>query len=491
MAVRVALGATRTRIVRQLLTESVLLGVLGGVAGLLLTLWVSDLVPTLKPKTSIPLVLEAQVNGRVLLFTLFISILSGVIFGLVPALRASRKDLAEVMKGEGAVISGGRKMGLRGAIVVGQVALSVILLSIAGLFAHSLLLMRDADPGIEPKHLMLASLDPKTQGYDLARRRALYSQLAQRVGALPGVQRVSFGHPIPLDYTAELVDVIVDGETTGLLMSEVDADYFATAGTALVAGRSFTSDEINRTARLVVLNETAAAQLFHGANAVGKTLHIEAWGPEEIEVIGIARNGQYRMIGEAPRPYLYAPLFSNGGLETTMLVRTENPEALTGAVTAELRALDQTLPLFEVKTMQMHLARALFPIRIAAVLVVTLGVLALTLAAVGLYGVMAYSVAHRTREIGVRMALGARRADVLWLVMRQGARMSLLGLGIGLAAALLLSRLIGDLLYGITPTDPLTYGAVSLVLLLVSILASFVPANKATALAPMVALRHD
>lgn len=492
IAVRVALGATGGRVVRLLLTESVVLGLLGGGAGLLLTLWVADLLPWLKPPTSIPLMIEAPINGRVLAFTLAVSVVSGVVFGLAPALRAARQDLAEVMKGEGAVVSGGRKLGLRGAIVVGQIALSVVLLVTAALLGRSLLAVRDVDPGIEPEKLLLASLDPKSQGYDAERTRVLYGQLAQRVGALPGVRGVSFAHPVPLDFTAGLADVVVDGKSNGLLVSEVDAAYFTTAGTPIVAGRSFGPDEIGKAPRAVILNQTAAAQLFPGQDAIGKTVRVEAWSKDPLEVVGIAKDGKYRLLGEAPRPYLFAPLFASGALDATMLVRTEgDPGALAGPARAELRALDQGLPMFEVKTMQMHLARALFPIRVAAVIVATLGGLALLLAALGLYGVMSYSVAQRTREIGVRMALGAPPEAILRLVLAQAARTAAIGLVIGLAAAGLLAQLIGDLLYGVSPLDPATYAGVSALLLAVALLASFVPARRATKLAPMVALRYD
>jgi macrolide transport system ATP-binding/permease protein len=501
VAVRLALGASRARLVRQLLTESVLLSALGGACGLLLAFWMIDLAVGLKPPIDFPLALDLTVDWRVFSFALAVSLLTGVVFGIIPALQATKPDLVPALK-DATAQAGGRRSRLRGALVVAQIALSLVLLVAAGLVLRALRHVQTTSPGFDPENRLMMSVDLGLQGYDEARGREFYRQLAERVRALPGVRSVALTDNAPLSINYNSTDVHVEGQPPArganvptAMNSTVSPDYFETMGVPLVSGRAFGEGDREGAPRVLVVNETFARRFFPGADpsaeALGKRVGFSANGPRW-EIVGVARDGKYFSIGEAPRPFVYLPLLQDYASRATLVVRASaNPEALIGPVREEARRLDPHLPVFEVKTLNEHMRLSLFPARVAAALLGGFGLLALLLAAVGVYGVMSYAVARRAREFGIRLALGAQARDVLRLALRGGLLMTLAGVLVGFAAALAVTRLLAGVLYGVSATDPLTFAAVALLLTGVALLACYVPARRATKVDPMVALRYE
>jgi predicted permease len=499
MAVRLALGASRWRIVRQMLTESILLSLLGGSLGLLLALWLADELLTFDALAAFS-ALALSLDWRVLGFTLLVSLLTGVLFGLVPALQASRPDLAHPLKSTESVNYVSRRFGLRNLLVVFQIALSLVLLAGAGLFLRSLQRAYAADFGFDTNQSLLASVDMARQGYSEAQARGFYSQLVERVETLPGVRAVTLAQYIPVSADGSRTTITIDGyspqpgEDLELNLNVVDSKYFGALGIPILAGRSFSEQDTGASSKVIVINEAMARRFWPGNSTqevVGKRINFGRT-QGDCEVIGVVKTGRYRDLREAPLSYMYLPLSQSYRSRVTLFVRTASDAALLApALRAEVQELDKALALFDVKTLDEHLGRALAQERTNAWLIGGFAVLALALAAVGLYGVMSYTVTQRTRDIGIRMALGARPRDVLTLVLGQGMLVTLTGLVIGLGGALALTRVVERLLYNVSVTDPATFAAIVLLLSGVSMLACYLPARRAAKVDPMIALRYE
>ncbi|HEX8722317.1 MAG TPA: ABC transporter permease [Pyrinomonadaceae bacterium] len=503
MALRVALGASRWRLVRQLLTESLLLALAGGAAGLLLAAWLLDLVAAYRPPIDVPVWIEAGVDWRVLAFALGASLLTTLLFGLAPALQATRTDLVPALKDAGRG-DGRTRSRLRGALVVAQVTLSLVLLVAAGLTLRALARLQTASPGFEVEGGLVASFDLGLQGYDEARGREFGRRLVERVRAMPGVRAASLTDlfPLSLNYTSN--SVYVEGRPGArganvpiAMASSVEPSYFDAMGIPVVAGRPFGERDDERAPRVVVVNETFARRFFPGAEpareAVGKRIGFKGDQGPWAEIVGVAKDGKYWTIGEAPELFVYSPLAQRYTSTATLVVRAAggDPRALVPALRAEARALDAALPLYDVKTFEEHMGVSLFPARVAAALLGGFGLLALVLAGTGIYGVVSYAAAQRTREIGIRMALGAQRGDVLRLVAGRGMLLVGAGVALGLAGALALTRFMEGVLYGVSATDPFTFALVVALLLGVALVACLLPARRATKVDPMVALRYE
>jgi predicted permease len=500
IAIRLSIGAGRRRIIRQLLTESVLLAVAGGFVGVLLAGWIIDLIIGLKPPIDIPVTIELHVDWRVMVFSMVVSVLTGVLFGLVPALQATKTDLVSSLK-DVASQSGVRRSWLRSSLVVAQIAVSLLLLVAAGLTLRALQQLRTMNPGFNPQNALMMSFDLSLQGYKTDDGEQFRKQLFRRVGSLPGVQSVSVTDFMPLAMNYNSTGVLVEGQpqergvnAPTAMNADVGLKYFETIGTPLLAGRELNEQDQEGKTRSVVVNETFARKFFPGANpienALGKRFRTS---PESQpwQIVGVAKDGKYWTIGEEPRPFAWFPLGNQLAFNTMLVRTTARPETLIPAIRNEIRAMDPNLPVTDVKTLTEHMNLSLFPARAVAALLAAFGLLALTLAAIGIYGVMAYSVAQRTREVGIRMALGAQRGDILRMMLRQGMALAAIGMGTGLAVAFVLTRLMANLLYGVSATDAVAFAGVSLALGLVVLAACFIPANKAAKVDPMVALRYE
>jgi len=496
-AVRQALGATRPRLVRQWLTESVLLGIAGGSLGLLLALWANQLLISYLQTTPLAS-LDLGLDWRVLVFTLGVSVTTGIVFGLAPALQASRLDIVVALKSEDAQRAGSRRSRLRSAFVTAQVTLSVVLLVGAGLFIRSLQTANTIDPGFRVDRALTVPINLGLLRYKETEGVDFYRNLLARVEAQPGVARASFVRFAQLGFSYAQFQVFKEGspDKTGEGMSTgfnvVGPNYFKTMETPLLRGRDFADTDRKGAPGVVVLNETLAATLWPGEDALGK--HVSVSGPEGpfLEVVGVARDGKYRSLGETPHPYIYQPLLQSYDPNMTLIVRTTGePQSVAPAVREQIRTLDANLPIADVKTLRDQLDLSLFPSRVAAWTLGGFGVLALLLAAIGIYGVVSYSVAQRTREIGVRMALGAKEKDVLRLVLGEGLFVIAVGLGLGLLLAAAATRVIAGFLYGVGATDPVTFAGVPLLLGFIALGASYIPARRAAKVDPLVALRYE
>jgi predicted permease len=497
-AIRQALGASRPRLVRQWLTESILLGVIGGGLGLLLALWSNQLLISYLQGTPLAS-LDIGLDYRVLGFALAVSVATGIIFGLAPALQSSRLDLVMALKSDDAFQSTGRRSRLRAVFVTAQVTLSVVLLVGAGLFIRSLQSANAIDPGFRVDRALLVPVNLGLLRYKETEGVKFYNDLLRRVEAQPGVERASLVRFSQLGFSYAQFQVFAEGkgaadgdEGTSVGFNVVGPNFFKTMETPLVRGREFTEADRKGAPGIVVLNETLAAMLWPGQDALGKRVSLEGPKGPFLEVVGVARDSKYRSLGETPRPYVYHPVLQSYDPKMTLVVRTKGePQSVAGAVREQIRALDPNLPVADVKTLRDQLDLSLFPSRVAAWTLGGFGVLALLLAAIGLYGVVAYSVAQRTREIGVRMALGAKEKDVLRLVLGEGLFVIGIGLVIGLLLAFAATRVIAGFLYGVGATDALTFAGVPLLLGLVAVVASYIPARRATKVDPLVALRYE
>jgi macrolide transport system ATP-binding/permease protein len=495
IGIRQALGASRARIIQQLLTESLLLSLLGALAGLLVAAWARDALIKLSSATPVA-AFDLSLDYRVLAFTFSASLLAGVVFGLAPALQASKPDLIPALKNEAAG-KGYRRSRLRSAFVVSQMALSVVLLIGSGLFIRSLQNARTIDPGFKVEGALLATLDPGLLRYSKEQGREFFRQAVERVEALPGVERASLMRIVPLGLSFAQQDVFAEKRNGS--RSEVTAGfntvgprYFQTMEIRIARGREFTSQDRAGAQPVVMINETLAHRLWPGEDPIGKRLRVGGESEPEAEVIGLAGDGKYATLGENARPYVYQPLLQSYASKMTLVVRTTGtPEALSAAVRERIQSLDPNLPVSQITTLSEQLAFALFPARLGAALLGAFGLLALGLAATGIYGVIAYSVSQRTQEFGIRIALGADGADVRRLVLREGLKVVLIGVTVGLALSLAVTRLIAGFLYGVGANDPLTFVGAPALLTVVALLACYLPARRATKVDPMVALRCE
>ncbi len=502
IAVRSALGATRARLLRQMLTESALIALLAGTLGFLLSLWATPLLWSLKP-TSLPIALNVSVDMRVLVFTLVASMLTAIAFGLAPALRQSRAGEASALKDDAAG-AGQTRSRLRNALVVAQVTACAFLLVGASLCVRSLVNASSIDPGFDTHHAIAASMNVQPFGYDEARGRTYYRQLIDRVRELPGVRAAAYADHLPLGSVTRMEPIAPDGVTVDDLpaadprrpafdMAVVSPGYFEAMGTPLLEGRGFTDADGERAAPVVVVNEEMARRFWPHDTAVGRfvTLGGSKQSTVRAQVIGVVKTGRYGSLGEDPKPFFYRSLLQNYEPNVQLIVRTEGDQPILGALRDQVRALDPRLALIGAETLEHHMQLPLFPARAAGFFLGLFGILALTLAIVGLYGVIAYAVSQRVREIGVRMALGARPQDVVRLVVGHGLRLTMTGLALGLLLAAVGMRVLSSVLYGISATDPLSYVAVIAVLTGAAAAASYMPARWATRVDPLRALRTE
>jgi len=502
IAIRLAMGANRVRLMRQLLTESILLSIVGGVLGVFLALWIIDLLLTFRPPIDFPLALDVSVDWRVLLFSLTVSVLAGVIFGLAPALQATRPDVSRALKDTAA--QGGAARGrLRSVLVVAQIAISLVVLIAAGLVVRTLQQLQTMNPGFDSRNGLEMSFDLGLQGYDDARGQQFYRQLIERLQSLPGVESAAITSYIPLSLNFNSNNVFIEGkpaergENAPLAMTaSVGPNYFKTMRTTVLQGREFTEQDQEKSEQVAVVNETFVKRLMpelqNTAEAVGKRFSFRGANGPFVRIVGVAEAGKYFNIAENPRPFVWTPMSQDYNSSGILVVRTKgNPEPLFAAVRGELQSLDPTLPLFDVKTLTDHMKLALFPAKVAATVLGVFGLVALMLAAIGVYGITSYAVAQRTHEIGVRLALGAQLSDVLRLVLVHGLKLTIIGAAIGLLGAFLVTRAITGVLYGVSATDPITFGFVSVVLVGVALVACYVPARRATKVEPLIALRNE
>jgi putative ABC transport system permease protein len=502
MAIRSALGASRLRVVRQLLTESVLLSLAGGALGLVLAVWWSDLLLALG-KENIPRALQVGLDWRVLGFTLVVSVLTGVIFGLVPALHSSRTELSESLKEGGrSGAEGARRNRMRSVLVVGELAIAVVLLVVAGLLIQSLWRLRQVSPGFESQNLLTFVVGIPEVKYPTAKQAQFYRDLVTRIESLPGVRSASSVIPLPLSGNSFSISFETEGRplAKGDLPSSdffaIEGGYFETLGVSILKGRDFTERDNKASPPVIIVNQAFARKFFPNEDAVGKRIKpgisTDTDEPALREIIGVVSDVRNRNLSSQLRPGYFVPLAQMPFNQMTLVVRTTNdPHSIITAVQNEVHAMDAELPVFNIKTMEEYISATVAGPRFNATLLMIFAAVALILTIVGLYGVMSYSVAQRTNEIGIRMALGAQASDVLRLIVSQGFKLVLLGLGIGLAVALALTRVISSLLFGVTTKDPVTFAAVAVLLALVALLACYIPARRATRLDPLHALRYE
>jgi predicted permease len=500
IAIRLALGSSRRQIIQQLLIESLFLAVCGGLVGMLLAMAIDRALINFLPPSSVPLAISSAPNWRVLLFTIAVSLLTGLAFGLVPALQAARPDVADTLK-DNAVAAGGTASRIRKALVVAQIALSLLLLIGAGLFTRSLQKLKDLDPGFRTDNLLDFKVDPTQSGYATDRTKAFYQRLKENLESLPGVEAAALA-VVPVmegDEWDQWVTIDSYSPKTGELpdphMNFVSPDYFKAMEISLLTGRDFRRTDILGAPLVCIVNETFAKKYFGTVNAVGHKIGmgIDPGTKTDITVIGVARDTKYEsMRDEIPtemfRPYQQLD-FATG--ITAYLRTNQSPEQIFLSVRKRMHDLDPHLPVFDMITLQRQMENSLITERLVALLSSAFGFLATALAAIGLYGVMAYTVARRTREIGIRMAIGAARNDVLWLVMKETLTLLAIGIAIALPATWILSQLVRSQLYGIQPTDAVSLALAILGIAIVAAAAGYIPAQRATRIDPLNALRYE
>ena len=500
-AIRSALGAGRARLVRQLLTESLLLGLLGGAVGLLLAMWGTDLLAAAAPP-GIPRVSEVQVDGRVLLFTLGLSVLTGIVFGLAPALQGSKTDLNEALKegGRGGGGGGPRRSRARAVLVVAEVALALVLLAGAGLMLRSFERLQAIDPGFDPASVLVVDLElPEGRYGEPARRAAFFATALERLAALPGVRKAGGVLPLPLSGDNYFLSFGIEGRPVADADRPSAAYYVASPGylraldIRLLRGRDFSDSDREGAPRVALINDTMARRFWPGEDPVGRRIVIDN-GPRDRyrEIIGVVEDVRHDDLTGEARPQMYEPYLQVPHPSMSLVLRTAgDPEGLAEAARRAILALDKDQPVSRAVPMERLVAESIAQSRYSMMLLGAFAAVALGLATIGIYGLLSHAVAQRTHEIGIRMALGARRRDVLTLVVLSGMGLTSLGVVLGLAGALALTRLMAGLLYGISPTDPLTLGAVSLLLGMVALMACVIPARRATRIDPMSALRCE
>jgi len=503
-AVRLALGAGRWRIIRQLLSENLLIAALGGAGGLLLGSWMLQGLLALAP-AGIPQLSRVELNNGVLLFTLGLAVLTNLLVGMLHAWQASNTDLQTTLKDGGRLTTGASRDRTRKTLLVAEVSLSLVLLAGAGLLVRSMWNLLHVDPGFKADNLLTLRIDLAGRNYDDQRERVFYDQCLARVEALPGVRSVALTHSLPIagtnwtgGFTAAGKPVLPRAELPQTDRLRVSPNYFAAMGIRLLRGRSFTSADTADAAPVVIVNESLARRIWPNEDPLGKRLKFGL--PEDQdeedkswrEVVGVVGDVKMNGLDQATTLQTYLPYAQLPNTGFALIVRAErNPAALANAVAQAIHAIDKDLPVSRVFTMDQLLGNALAMRRLTLVLLASLAALALLLAAVGIYGVVSYAVRQRTHELGLRMALGAQSRDVLTLILAQGLKLTMLGIGLGLAAAYALTRWMESLLFGVRPTDALTFAAIALLLLVVALLACYIPARRATKVDPMIALRCE
>jgi predicted permease len=498
MAVRLALGAGRRRLIQQLLTESVLLALFGGLGGIVLAYWFGDVLLSLLPPSPVPLNLNPQPDARVLLFAFGLAVLSGVIFGLAPALQTSRWDLTQGLRERAGTGGSTSKWNLRNLLVIAQIGGSLLLLIASGLFLKAFHNAQAIDPGFRTTNLALLSIDMNLAGYDPARGKQAARTLLEQVRREPQVSSADLGTTLPLGFGGYGRTIFVEGrapdaEGNGRFanVNAITPGYFSTMAIPLLHGRAFTEQDCEREKpQVAIISETMARQFWPGEEAVGKRFHFFQETP--LEVIGVTRDVKAFSLGEAAAPMVYVPLNGSPDGGVTLLIHTTAaPGPVLAAAHRLVREFDNHIPIIYEKTIADHMAFALWPSWMGAVLLGSFGLLALVLASMGVYGVMAYSVNQRTRELGIRMALGAQNSQVMRLVLGQGMTLAAIGLVLGLTIAFGSTRLVGALLYGVNPSDPFVFAMVTSLLALAAFAACYFPARRAIKIDPVRALRFE
>lgn len=502
IAIRQALGAGRWRLMRQLLVESFVLSLAGAVMGLMIAVWVSSaLVQTVATGMGVK-GLTTSLDARVLMFTMLLSVLTGVLCGLMPAWRAAHNDLTPALKEQGTNASGSRsQVHLRKSLVVAQVAMTALLLVGAGLLTRTLWNLTKLDLGVQPNHLLTFSVAPDLNGYTPEKVAQFVTQLSESAVTVPGVQNISVatisaftGDTAGSNITVEKGPQDATVEDSNVSRNSVGPAYFATMGTSLLAGREFARTDTKTSQKVAIMNETAAKTYFPHRSAVGSRMAFGGGNVKlEIEIVGVVRDAKHASVREEVKPFVYIPYTQddNLGSITFYLRSTQEAATVIPAVRSEVNKLDANLPLYDIKTVETVIAENVLNERLLAALSLCFAALAALLAGIGLYGVLAYQVVQRRREIGIRVALGASSSNVRWLVMGQGLRLTGFGIVLGLAGGFALARVLTSLLYGIQVSDPMSYVLATVLLLAVTLLACYLPARKATKVDPMIALRCE
>lgn len=500
IALRLSLGASRSRLIRQLLTESLLLAFVAGLAGVFMAYWTMDVIMAFVPPVDMPIDLGLRMDGATLMFALAVSMMTGVVFGLAPALQASGSETMHALKEEGRSGGGGRTSGrLRRSLVVAQVAVCLVLLVGATLFLRSFIAAQSLSPGFDASHVVTASMDMFPSGYTGERHRDFQRRALDTIAAVPGVRSAAFGSRLPLGFggnnsTSIGVEGYVPRQNEEIVInySTVGPTYFETMGIPVRQGREYNDTDTPDSPRTLVINEAMARRYWPQGHALGGRIRL---GQNLAEVVGIVADAKYSSINERPLPQLFFPMSRSEVSTLRLFVKTAgDPSPMVADLRNAIRSIDPSLPVYDARTLNEHMQVAVFAQKMAANLLGAMGVLALLLAAIGLYGVMAYAVSQRTQELGIRLALGASPASLLNMIVGQGIKLTLLGLAIGLVLALAAFGSIGavrTLLPGISPLDPVTFVSVPVVLGLIALLACWVPGHRAGRVDPLVALRVE
>ena len=495
IGIRLALGASRLRIIRQLLTESLLLAIAGGALGLIIAIWTTDFASGLRTTIGGALTLDVSLNNRVLIFNLAVSVLTVLWFGLAPALKATRLDLVPVLKDATNMSRRRRRPSAHSVLVVTQVTLALVLLASAGLFLQSVRNLRSIDKGFSGDKVLAMSLDMELQGYDKNRAKNFYAAVLDNVSTLPGLQSVTLASSLPVtaggmrlqrpeNFTKPAVN-----ERISIDIVRIAPRFFETIGLPLLRGRDFGALDTEKSTPTIIVNEAMAQKFWPDADPVGRTFNE---GETTFEVVGVARETKYRNLREGSRMTMYRPLAQFYSSGVNLLVRTtSDPAPMAPTIQNRLRSLEPALAVFNVRTLSEHVDRSLYAERMESLLLTVFSVLALVLTALGIYGVIAFTVAQRTREVGIRMALGAQKKDVLKLILIRGMVLAAWGVGLGLIGCYWLSRLVSNQLYGVSAHDPATLVTVAALLIAVALSASYIPARRATKVDPLVALRYE
>jgi len=502
LAVRAALGAARRRLIQQLLTESLLLALLGGIAGAILGRWAIGLLSQIQMPGDLPFRFDFSFDWRVFGYIAAVAVTAGVVVGILPALRASKTELNAILREGGRGSSeGGNRQHVRSLLVVGQVAVSLVLLVAAGLFVRSAMNATTVDLGFDPAHVMNASVDVSQQGYNVARGRTFFDELLRRAKQLPGVESASLAYSVPLGYYNVSAYLEIEGQPQTDKARRpfggynvVSPEYQQTMRMRMMKGRFIGTDDNERSRLVGVINEDMATRFWASQDPIGRRFRSPELGNQWLEVVGVVHDGKPVGLFSDPQPYFYVPLAQQYRSLRVLQLRTAgDPTALASAVQREIRVLDPDLPVFDVTTMQRMLdgPNGFLLLRMGALFGGTMGFLGLALALVGIYGVVSYAASQRTQEIGVRMALGAARADILRLVLGRGLLLVGIGVVVGLVAAAAVSRMVSSLLFGISAVDPVTFVVVPLLLASMALLASYLPAVRATRIDPAAALRGE
>jgi len=502
MAIRAALGAGRGRLIRQMLTESIMLALFGGAGGLVVGVWASGAIASLLPASRFPVRLDFSFDWRVFAYAMAAALLTGTLMGVWPALRAGRADVNGVLHGGGRSDTAGvGRHRVRSVLVVAQVGGSLVLLIVAGLFVRTLFRAQRAYLGFDPNNVLNLTLDPREVGYDEARTKSFYRDLEARVRALPGVQSASLASSVPMGNGNYGSSIYIEGHTLApgqqppvVIYNRVDAPYIDTMRVPLLRGRAFRENDDEKAPLVAIVNQTMARQFWPNEDPLGKRFSLKSATGPFVEIVGLTGDGRYVFIGWDKEPYFFVPLAQNyTGYRTLQIRSSVPPENLITQVQSAVQVLDPNMPVSDVQTMWQSLSggNGFFIFRVGAILAASIGILGLTLAVVGVYGVVSFAASQRTREIGIRMALGADQRDILRLVLRQGLMLVMGGVLAGVLLAWALTRSMVTLLIGVSPTDALTFATATLLLGGIGLWACYAPARRAMHLEPTVALRHE